>query len=93
LVAVSEEGHTDGIVPEVQVPSQNETVAGVVAFSTANDDWPGDAESLETVGNASAGVFHQDETRHPVLFDRQGVEFTRLDAVERREIQRDDLDG
>ncbi len=63
-----------------QMPGDHEAVAGVVAFAAENDDGPIDAEPLQHVDAAAAGVFHQDEAGDAVFFDRAAIDFAALVA-------------
>ena len=61
-----------------QVPSDDKSVAGVVALAAQNDDRAVDAEALEHIDAAAAGVFHQHEAGDAVFFDRAAIDFAAL---------------
>ena len=65
-----------------EVAGDDEAVAGVVAFAAEDDDRAVDAEPLEHVDAAAAGVFHQHQAGDAVLFDRAAIEFAALVAGE-----------
>ena len=61
--------------------SDDETVAGVVAFAAEDDDRAVDAQPLEHIDTTAAGVFHQHQAGDAVLFDRAAIDFAGLLAI------------
>ena len=79
---IGPEEHADVVASQVEMPRQDEAVAGVVAPAAADDDLAGDAQPAERIGDPAAGVLHQHQAGHAVLFDRQGIEPPGLLAIE-----------
>ena len=71
----AQEQHAALIAANFQMPGDDEAVAGVVAFAAEDDDRAVDAEPLQHIDAAAAGVFHQDEAGDSVFFNRDGDRF------------------
>src|SRR4029079_16976086 len=76
--AVDDDAEAAGI----EVASDDIAVAAVVAFATNNVHRPAAAETEENLRVAATGVFHEDDTRNPELFDGAAVELADLGAGE-----------
>jgi hypothetical protein len=84
LVRVGPEDQLHDESSQIQVPSHDQPVPGVVSGSAANHDWTSDADAAECVDAASPGVFHQDDPRDLVLVDGTLVKFSHLLASKNR---------
>jgi hypothetical protein len=62
------------------VAGDDEAVAGVVAFAAENRDGPIDAEPLQDIDAAAAGVFHEHKAGDAVIVGCSAVEFAALVA-------------
>ena len=58
-----EQQHPAGVAADFEVPGDDKAVAGVVAFAAQDHDRAVDAETLEHVDGAAAGVLHQHQAR------------------------------
>src|SRR5687768_10578077 len=65
-----------------EVTGDDEAVAGVVAFAAEDYHGAVDANSLQHIDAAAAGVFHEHETGDAELLDRAAIDFARLGAGE-----------
>ena len=58
---MAEQQHAAVVAADFEVAGDDEAVAGVVAFAAEDDDRAVDAEPLQHVDAAAAGVLHQHE--------------------------------
>ena len=49
--------------PQFQMTRHDQAVARVVAFATANDNWPANSRLAHHVDDAPPGIFHQHDAR------------------------------
>ena len=82
FVRRAQQQHAAGVAADFEVPGDDEAVAGVVAFAAEDDDRAVDAEPLQHIDAAAAGVLHQHQAGDAVLLDRAAIDFAALFAGE-----------
>ena len=86
FVGRAEQQHAARVAADFEVAGDDEAVARVVAFAAQDDDRAVDAEPLQHVDAAAAGVFHQHQAGDAVLVDRAAIDRAALLAGEERRI-------
>ena len=67
LVRRAEQQHAAFVAADFQMAGDHEAVAGVVALAAEDGHWSVDAEPLEHVDAAAAGIFHEHDARDAEL--------------------------
>lgn len=81
----AEQQHAAMVTADFEVPGDDEPVSRVVAFPTYDDHRPLDAQALQDIDAAAAGVLHQYQAAKTILFDRAAIQLAALFAGKNRD--------